>query len=450
MYGDATTVRTGGISLGKLVFYALVVIVACIALMAFFHLGPFTGTTSDNETSGMLGQQDKGAVGNRLQASTASLVSLTHPAEDVLASVPSHEVTIADIKSLSGQTEPYAFNLAAPTTSDTASSEESADDTSYAVTLSDTSQDLLANATAYYSENDSSAGYLLLDLQSGRGIAANLDERIYGASSIKGPFCTYVSEALFPNSEEDLKAPRKALVEKTILYSDNDSYQKLRRDYAGLGFDDWLTEAGVRTGLVTDTYYPEYSARESALLWLKTYNYLEGSGTSTAAWLSDLFEQTQVSFLRNGIVGTHSVGGAVDATKKTSEETASSESTSTESASESVTASDSTEAQGDTELASETGDLVEIAITDADGAETLVETSLSLPFSTSGDVVVRNKAGWIAGVEDDAICDSGIVTANGRDYLVVIMTSARDTIAAEKACANLATTLMQIRGDLAA
>lgn len=46
------------------------------------------------------------------------------------------------------------------------------------------------------------------------------------------------------------------------------------------------------------------------------------------------------------------------------------------------------------------------------------------------------------------MCDSGIVTINGRDYLITIMTNAPDSAAGEQAFAHLARTLLEIRSDL--
>ena len=82
------------------------------------------------------------------------------------------------------------------------------------------------------------------------------------------------------------------------------------------------------------------------------------------------------------------------------------------------------------------------AVEDADEGQTATVASIGT------NIVVRNKAGWIDGEEDDAVCDSGIVTINDRDYLMVIMTSAPDSAAGEQAFAHLARTLFEVRSDL--
>jgi len=101
-------------------------------------------------------------------------------------------------------------------------------------------------------------------------------------------------------------------------------------------------------------------------------------------------------------------------------------------------------AEGDTDAASDGGQEVDgsEAVEDADDGQTATVASIGT------NIVVRNKAGWIDGEEDDAVCDSGIVTINDRDYLMVILTSAPDSAAGEQAFAHLARTLFEIRGDL--
>ena len=84
---------------------------------------------------------------------------------------------------------------------------------------------------------------------------------------------------------------------------------------------------------------------------------------------------------------------------------------------------------------------------DAEGGQTLIEEDKTVA-SIGTNITVRNKAGWIDGQDDDAVCDSGIVTINGRDYLITIMTNAPDSAAGEQAFAHLARTLLEIRGDL--
>lgn len=349
---------------------------------------------------------------------------------------------------------------------------QSTDGDAAAPELSERSLTSLDHALAYYNDNGYEAGYLLMDLGTGRGIAGNLDASIYGASSFKGPYCAYVVNKEFPNDINRTSSTRLAQVENTIVWSDNSSYGKLRRTYGTDGMEEWLSEAGVNTALVNDTYFPHYTTRQSALMWLKIYDYLTTADTSAAQWLSDVFARTEVSFLRNGASGTTSEGHTDylpeegSGTEEGVEEGA--EGTEAEAGAEDDGAVEA-EADAETDAGKSVADLGEalvsvtgasdaagdlaVAVTgepdlEADGADPSDEGDGAAVASIGSNITVRNKAGWIDGEEDDAVCDSGIVTINDRDYLMVVMTNAPDSAEGEQAFARLARTLFEIRSDL--
>ena len=238
-----------------------------------------------------------------------------------------------------------------------------------APTLGSQQAEALSEATAAFTKNGYSVGCFLLNLNTGKGIAYNLDERVYGASSFKGPYCTYLCQ-LFENeaagnttnsdgnletataarngaegstastadattqqdgspenepvaenssssdeerepdeeSELDSNALRNtglsysmaSAIREVIQESDNDSYKRLRINYDNEGFTEWLEECGVDPELASDTHYPRYSARESALLWLHIYQYLQ-TKTPTAENLGRWLCRTNVSFIRSGV-----------------------------------------------------------------------------------------------------------------------------------------------------
>lgn len=91
-----------------------------------------------------------------------------------------------------------------------------------------------------------------------------------------------------------------SLMQPMILYSDNNAFSSLRNSYDSAWFAEWLNSCGVDSEIMHDTHFPRYSARESALLWLHTYQYLK-TNTPTAQNLASLYEQTNVSFIRSGV-----------------------------------------------------------------------------------------------------------------------------------------------------
>lgn len=425
-----TLAPAGGFNLARAAMALIAIALAVIFAMALFHIGPFASAAA-KDGSKHVGVASANAVGGNASyfaQNVATQVSLARPVEPELAQLPAYTPTRDDLTNLAGQKAPFAFALGNAT--------NDAGEQAAAPVLSDRSLVSLNNALSYYDNNGYEASYLIMDLGTGRGIAGNVDVPIYGASSFKGPYCAYVVNKEFPNDIDRASSSRLTQVENTIVWSDNSSYGKLRRTYGNDGMEVWLAEAGVDTAPVNDTYFPTYTARQSALMWLKIYEYLTTADTSAAQWLSDTFSKTEVSFLRNGALGTTSAGHTDYLPEEGSGgEEGVEDDGSDEEGSEEITPADGSEGDGS------------VLAEDAEGGQTLIEEDKTVA-SIGTNITVRNKAGWIDGQDDDAVCDSGIVTINGRDYLITIMTNAPDSTAGEQAFAHLARTLLEIRGDL--
>lgn len=179
-----------------------------------------------------------------------------------------------------------------------------------AASLSEEQQESLAAATQNIEGGGYTVGFTLINLNTGKGIAYNLDSRVYGASSFKGPYAAYLcqhlgdDDASYPSGSEaagsGVSSSIYSLIQPMILYSDNSAFSSLRNTYDSAGFAEWLNSCGVDSEIMHDTHFPRYSTRESALLWLHTYQYLK-TNTPTAQNLTSLYEQTNVSFIRSGV-----------------------------------------------------------------------------------------------------------------------------------------------------
>lgn len=176
--------------------------------------------------------------------------------------------------------------------------------------LSEEQQESLAAATQNIEGGSYTVGFTLINLNTGKGIAYNLDSRVYGASSFKGPYAAYLcqhlgdNDASYPFGSEaagpGVSSSMYSLIQPMILYSDNSAFSSLRNTYDSAGFAEWLNSCGVDSEIMHDTHFPRYSTRESALLWLRTYQYLK-TNTPTAQNLASLYEQTNVSLIRSGV-----------------------------------------------------------------------------------------------------------------------------------------------------
>lgn len=170
---------------------------------------------------------------------------------------------------------------------------------------------------------------LALDIETGAGIGYNIDEKIYGASSFKAPYCLYICEMLVETGKVDLKEPLSTyynyetigehyienILEITGDYwlpfelsveeymrlsieeSNNVAYITLRQCFDGYGYENWIKEFNVDdTGYDLDTAYPEYGARSSAKLWFEMYEYFN-KGSATSELLKEFCANAQVSFM---------------------------------------------------------------------------------------------------------------------------------------------------------
>lgn len=266
-------------------------IAAAIALCAVVGIGAAVASNSKPSPNGIL-------LGSGFASCAANAVATTTDAaaDEAAAGLVAQRLTPDALNSVdSFATAPGTFSLM-----------EDKD----AAPLSEEQQESLAAATQNIEGGGYTVGFTLINLNTGKGIAYDLDSRIYGASSFKGPYAAYLcqhlgdNDASYPSGSEaagsGVSSSIYSLIQPMILYSDNSAFSSLRNSYDSAGFAEWLNSCGVDSEIMHDTHFPRYSARESALLWLHAYQYLK-TNTPTAQNLASLYEQTNVSFIRSGV-----------------------------------------------------------------------------------------------------------------------------------------------------
>ena len=266
-------------------------IAAAIALCAVVGIGAAVASSSRPAPNGIL-------LSSRFVNYAANAVAITTniAAEEAAAGLVAQRLTPNALNSVdSFATAPGTFSLI-----------EGED----AAPLSEEQQESLAAATQNIEGGGYTVDFTLINLNTGKGIAYNLDSRVYGASSFKGPYAAFLcqhlgdNDASYPSGSEaagsGVSSSIYSLIQPMILYSDNSAFSSLRNTYDSAGFAEWLNSCGVDSEIMHDTHFPRYSARESALLWLRTYQYLK-TNTPTAQNLASLYEQTNVSFIRSGV-----------------------------------------------------------------------------------------------------------------------------------------------------
>ncbi len=307
---------------------------------------------------------------------------------------------------------------------------------SYTPSLTADEQAAIESALAPFLEEGYDVGFSILNLELGSGYAYNIDQEVYGASSIKGPVLIWgCQEAIEPGILS--VSTVESYCENAIIWSDNTSYYRMRnyfRDYAEISFGTWLANMNIDSSLADDTYFPHYSARDSLKLWMNAYLYFTSSDStdSVVEWAKDLFSQTDTSWIRD----------VVEAAGEGSSEEGATDDNSSENGA----------ASGDD--SSDGGDFSDAAVSDddsSDGDSSEDESALgeeeALSASASS-IVVYDKAGWIDGTEDDAICDAGIVVEGDTAYLITIMTGAPDSETNRTYVTSLAAALWNARASL--
>lgn len=272
-------------------------IAAAIALCAVVGIGAAVASSSRPAPNGMLLSSSFVNYAANAVATTTNTA-----AEEAAAGLVAQRLTPNALNSVdSFTTAPGTFSLI-----------EGED----AAPLSEEQQESLTAATQNIEGGGYTVGFTLINLNTGKGIAYNLDSRVYGASSFKGPYAAFLcqhlgdNDASYPSGSEatgsGVSSSIYSLMQPMILYSDNSAFSSLRNTYDSAGFAEWLNSCGVDSEIMHDTHFPRYSTRESTLLWLRTYQYLK-TNTPTAQNLASLYEQTNVSFIRSGVSGDDKV-----------------------------------------------------------------------------------------------------------------------------------------------
>ena len=158
------------------------------------------------------------------------------------------------------------------------------------------------------------AGFLMVDLETGQGVACNADRKFYSASTVKGPYVASLA-CCYPQSVIGWGST----METTIRVSSNEGYASLRSAFGSSPMRSWCNDAGVRSSLTSD-WYVDYSARELLKLWIRNYEYFTSGqeySTRVRSWFvrplaSVIGQQLGSSYTTYSKPGWISEGGRYD------------------------------------------------------------------------------------------------------------------------------------------
>lgn len=186
----------------------------------------------------------------------------------------------------------------------------------------------LKSAIAAFHDAGYDVGFVMYDLPTGKGMAYNADEQFFSASTVKAPFVAFAAQGMVDSGQasfdeevvEDVildgtgimaadgvdRYDLQTVMSNTIVHSDNTGYGLLRERFDQGDFEAWCAAADVDAASWDGEWYPYYSPRDLAKLWLNIGAYLaEGEGSS--AWYANLLRQTDSSFLSEALGDHHQV-----------------------------------------------------------------------------------------------------------------------------------------------
>ena len=162
---------------------------------------------------------------------------------------------------------------------------------------------------------------ILININSGRGIAVNPDQNIFSASTIKAPYCTFILSCLVDTGEisSDIAAPEqldqtaarnntrfyylKNLMQSTIRSSSNSALDTLSDMFGISDYRSWLTSLGCGEEANEADPYMHCSSRTALCMWNGIYHFLQ-TNTPSARFMKENLANTNRSWIRDGIKDT--------------------------------------------------------------------------------------------------------------------------------------------------
>ena len=125
---------------------------------------------------------------------------------------------------------------------------------------------------------------IMADLKTLSGVAFCPFRPMCSQSTVKGIYTGAVLE-MFPAALED----NGKYIHDAIVYSDNASYENLRKIYGPEPLRKWCTEADVDPSFAEADYPRDKTAADMFKMWTRLYCFLNGSALHTdfAAWFAD-------------------------------------------------------------------------------------------------------------------------------------------------------------------
>lgn len=154
----------------------------------------------------------------------------------------------------------------------------------------------LSKALASVKRSTSTCAFIMIDLKTGKGISSCANKKVYGASTIKGPYIT----ALCKYKAASIKGSAKSHIDAVAAWSSNDDYKALRSRFGSAPMKKFLRYCGVGE-ISAGKRWVYYSPKTLAKLWTGSYwaNFKETN--SNSSYLRAKYRKGARSFIKSAL-----------------------------------------------------------------------------------------------------------------------------------------------------
>ncbi|BAK44091.1 hypothetical protein EGYY_09020 [Eggerthella sp. YY7918] len=160
----------------------------------------------------------------------------------------------------------------------------------------------LVSALNSIRNNGYQVGFVMMDLNTGAGLASMPTHTFYVASSIKGPYVAAINKY----APGGVTSYWRNIMYQTITVSSNEGYASLRNSFGNGPMSSLMGSVGVKSW-APSTWYPHLNTRDLSKLWLATYDYFYVSTNSNSAWCRSLYTHSLNSVMYNALGGKYMV-----------------------------------------------------------------------------------------------------------------------------------------------
>ncbi|TJW11377.1 N-acetylmuramoyl-L-alanine amidase family protein [Parvibacter caecicola] len=140
--------------------------------------------------------------------------------------------------------------------------------------------------------------FIMIDLTTGAGVAYDPNRTIYGASCVKGPYVASICRS----NPGSVSGSVTSLMNSTVVYSDNNTYQSLRSRFGSGCFSSFSSYSGAN--LRDKSAWPNFTPKELAKLWVGNYWYFFKETNSKSSFCRNLFTHPNKSFIHPVVSST--------------------------------------------------------------------------------------------------------------------------------------------------